>query len=192
MSDFEYRVIVAPAVAKKVRGAKTLAERFAHGLSELINAEAREGWDYFARERFQVEGKSGLLGKSRTTEETFLIFRRAKNSLAAIPLDKRLETMVELRARKKTVENPVPVQEYPIETVVPVPAPSAAAAFAHAVDTAESAPNSARHLERAEPSMQADDDKPSEKSGNIFTPLTTLDPDADEKHAPRNGPAGRD
>ncbi|MEX0969160.1 MAG: hypothetical protein WD046_01800 [Paracoccaceae bacterium] len=177
MSDFEYKVIVAPSVAKKVKGAKTLAERFAHGLSEVINAEAREGWDYVAQERFQVEGKSGLLGKSRTAEETFLIFRRAKDAKSAVPLDQRLETMVEKRARNKPVEKPA-TQSEPIETVVPVPAPN------------QPKP------ERAEPRMLADPEAPRTAStSGIFSPLSSRDDDGADtapENGPKIGPAGRD
>ena len=174
MSDFEYKVIVAPSVAKKVKGIKTLPERFAHVLAEAINTEAREGWEYVAQERFQVEGKSGLLSKAKIGEETFLIFRRSKDAKGAVPLDQRLETMVEKRARNKPVEKPA-TQSAPIETIAPVPAPSQP------------------KTERAEPRMQADPEAAprSTSASGVFSPLSSRDTDTDE-NAPKIGPAGRD
>lgn len=194
MSGFEYRVIVAPNIAKKVKGVKTLADRFAHGLVEVMNTEAREGWEYVSNERFQVEGKSGMLGKAKTSEETFLIFRRAKNDVASMPLERRLETMVELRARSKPAMTAKPVAApvatiMPADPVTPVPPP---------LKTPEPKPNPvgdalAKFVDSHDdgPRIQSDDAAPAKSSG-IFSPLSTRDPDADEKHAPSFGPVARD
>lgn len=108
MSAFEYRVVLAPRAAKKVKGVKTIGDRFAHGLTALLNAESSEGWEYVGNESFAIEGKTGLLGKSREAQETFLIFRRAKDSVAGVPLEKRLESLVEKRARTKASEEAAP------------------------------------------------------------------------------------
>ena len=74
---FEYKAIPAPARAEKIRGLKTTAERFAHVLTEAINAEAGEGWEYVRAESLPCEERKGFLGGTRQTTETVLIFRRA-------------------------------------------------------------------------------------------------------------------
>jgi hypothetical protein len=74
---FEYKVIPAPVRAEKVRGLKTTAERFAHVLTQAINAEADEGWDYVRAETLPCEERKGIFGGTRSSTETVLIFRRA-------------------------------------------------------------------------------------------------------------------
>jgi len=209
MSGFEYRVIPAPSLAKKVKGAKTLGERFAHGLAEVMNTEAREGWEYVGHERFQVEGKTGLFSKSKSSEETYLIFRRMVDAKASMPLERRLETMVEMRARNKPAAVAPPVAPVlPAQTITPVPPPApepnkvaeASTEFLQdtpqddTVDEAEFTPidpdAAVRNPDRAEPRMRSGDAKGTSTSG-IFSPLSSRDPDAEEKNAPSLGPAGR-
>ena len=74
---FEYKVIPAPARTVKLRGLKTTADRFAHLLTEAINAEAEEGWEYVRAESLPCEERKGLMGGTRRSTETVLIFRRA-------------------------------------------------------------------------------------------------------------------
>ncbi|WP_209425627.1 DUF4177 domain-containing protein [Pararhodobacter sp. SW119] len=74
---FEYKVIPAPARAEKVRGLKSVTERFAHSLTQAINAEAEDGWEYVRAESLPCEERKGIMGGTRRTTETVLIFRRA-------------------------------------------------------------------------------------------------------------------
>jgi len=74
---YEYKVIPAPARAQKIRGLKTTSERFAHLLTEAINAEAEEGWDYVRAESLPCEEKKSILGGIKRSTESVLIFRRA-------------------------------------------------------------------------------------------------------------------
>jgi hypothetical protein len=74
---FEYKVIPAPARAEKIRGLRTTTERFAHVLTQAINAEADEGWEYVRAETLPCEERKGLMGGTRRTTEVVLIFRRA-------------------------------------------------------------------------------------------------------------------
>ena len=176
MSTFEYRVFVAPSIAKKVKGAKTLAERFAHSLAEVLNVEAREGWDFVGREQFQVEGKTGLLGKSRTSEETYLIFRRAKAASTKVPLEERLETMVEMRERNKSAVVTPDVTAKPVEPVKTAEETAVSAAVAEFMFDQD------ENLERSV------SDKP--RSG-ASEPLSSRSSDDNAGNAPSLGPAGR-
>jgi hypothetical protein len=78
----EYKVVPAPARAVKVRGLKTTEERFAHLLTETLNTQAADGWDYLRSETLPCTERKGLTG-TRTTTQVVLIFRRALNVAAA-------------------------------------------------------------------------------------------------------------
>jgi hypothetical protein len=74
---FEYKVIPAPVRIEKIRGLKTTAERFAHVLTEAMNAEAEGGWEYVRAESLPCEERKGFFGRTRNSTETLLVFRRA-------------------------------------------------------------------------------------------------------------------
>lgn len=76
MEDYEYKVIPAPARAIKVKGLKTTAERFAHVLTETLNREAEQGWEFVRSETLPCEERKGLMSTARSTQ-TVLVFRRA-------------------------------------------------------------------------------------------------------------------
>lgn len=71
----EYKVVPVPTRAPKVKGLKTTAERFAHGLAEAINAEAAGGWQFQRTESLPCEER-GTLGKVRQTIQVVMIFAR--------------------------------------------------------------------------------------------------------------------
>lgn len=73
---YEYKVIAVPVRAPRVKGSKSAAERFAHGLTEALNTMAAEGWQYLRAETLPCEERKGLTG-TRRTEESVLVFRRA-------------------------------------------------------------------------------------------------------------------
>lgn len=75
MQHYEYRAVVAPARAEKIRGLKTTAERFAHTVSVVMNDMARDGWEYLRADILPCEERSGLTGRS-TVHHTLLVFRR--------------------------------------------------------------------------------------------------------------------
>ncbi|MCC6000544.1 MAG: DUF4177 domain-containing protein [Pararhodobacter sp.] len=76
MEDYEYKVIPAPARAIKVKGLKTTAERFAYVLTEALNREAEQGWEFVRSESLPCEERKGLMSTTRSTQ-TVLVFRRA-------------------------------------------------------------------------------------------------------------------
>lgn len=76
MQHFEFKVVPAPARAIKQRGARTGAERFAMTLAQVMNAEARDGWEYLRAETLPSEERTGFT-KRTTVYHTLLVFRRA-------------------------------------------------------------------------------------------------------------------
>lgn len=75
MSQYEYRVIVAPDRPRKLRGVSG-KDRFAGTLSAVMNEMAAEGWEFQRAERLPVEERRGLFGKS-VSEQNLLVFRRS-------------------------------------------------------------------------------------------------------------------
>ncbi len=72
---FEYRVIPAPASGRKAKGAKSADARYAAALSDVLNAEAAEGWEFVRAEVLPCAERQGLTG-SRTVYVNVLVFRR--------------------------------------------------------------------------------------------------------------------
>lgn len=75
MQNFEYKVIPAPLRGKKAKGLKTTEDRFALAMTEVLNAQATEGWEYVRADRLPCEERSGLTGKTTSTQNV-LVFRR--------------------------------------------------------------------------------------------------------------------
>lgn len=73
MPDHEYRVIPAPARAPKSKQKGT--DPFARSIQDVLNAEARDGWEYLRAETLPQQERSGLTG-TRTGFKTLLVFRR--------------------------------------------------------------------------------------------------------------------
>ncbi len=75
MGHYEYHVIPAPGRADKVRGARTVADRFAATLAQAMNALAVEGWEYVRADTLPCEDKGMFRGTS-THVHHLLVFRR--------------------------------------------------------------------------------------------------------------------
>lgn len=73
---FEFKVIPAPRRGVKARGVKTSEDRFALALSQALNAEAAEGWEFLRAETLPLDERSGLTG-TKTSFQNLLVFRRA-------------------------------------------------------------------------------------------------------------------
>jgi len=118
---FEYKLLPVPAPAKKAKGRKTLPERMAHALTELMNAEAKQGWAFSGQESFPVEEKSGLMGKETQVNCRYMVFRR-EISLEAMPLDQKLEKLRERKSETMIKAPPAPAPE-PEPFPEPMPSP---------------------------------------------------------------------
>lgn len=76
MASYEYRIVPAPRKAKRVRGAKTGPDRMAALLTETLNAEARQGWEFVRSESLPLDEKPGMLSSPREAYHSYLVFRR--------------------------------------------------------------------------------------------------------------------
>jgi hypothetical protein len=79
MPAYEYRVVPAPRVAAKEKGAKTTDARFAATLTRLMNDLGAEGWEYQRAETLPCDERRGLTGRVETTQHV-LVFRRERES----------------------------------------------------------------------------------------------------------------
>jgi hypothetical protein len=75
MTAYEYRVIPAPSKGRKAQGVKGADARFAHGLQEVLNEQAADGWDYQRSDILPCEERQGLTS-SHTVYRSVLVFRR--------------------------------------------------------------------------------------------------------------------
>lgn len=89
MSAFEYRIIPAPRRAKRAKGARTPADRYARTLTDLVNAEAAEGWEYLRADTMPMDEKTGMLSATKETFQTVLVFRRRVEGAALELVDSR-------------------------------------------------------------------------------------------------------
>lgn len=84
---FEFKVVPAPRRAEKLRGVKTIEDRFALTLQGLMNSLGAEGWDYVRADTLPVDERAGLTG-TKTHFEALLVFRR----LIAEPAEANAQT----------------------------------------------------------------------------------------------------
>jgi hypothetical protein len=82
MPAYEYRVVPAPRVAAKEKGAKTTDARFAATLTRLMNELGSEGWEYQRAETLPCDERRGFTSKVETTQHV-LVFRREKDTAHA-------------------------------------------------------------------------------------------------------------
>ena len=76
MTQYEYKVVPAPAKGLKAEGIKTPEARFANALEQLMNEMGGHGWEYMRADTLPSTERSGLTG-STTEWRNMLIFRRA-------------------------------------------------------------------------------------------------------------------
>lgn len=76
MTQYDYKVVPAPAKGSKAKGIKSPEGRFAHSIETVLNQMAADGWEYQRAELLPSEERSGLTG-STTNWRNILIFRKA-------------------------------------------------------------------------------------------------------------------
>ncbi len=108
MQTYEYKVVSAPRRPKRVKGARTVVDRFARTLTDLINSEAAEGWEYLRAESLPVEEKKGMLSSASENYHSVLVFRRAvKTAVTDAPRQEpRLETQARVAPQLRVAEPP--------------------------------------------------------------------------------------
>lgn len=92
---YDYKVIPAPKQLKRVKGVKSTAELTATTLSEVINATARDGWEYLRAETLSAAEPGGMFRRPTEVVETVLIFRRPRETVSPRILASRPEAAAE-------------------------------------------------------------------------------------------------
>lgn len=107
MSEYEYRVVPAPARGVKAKGVRSAEARFSLALEQLMNEMGGEGWEYQRAETLPSIERSGLT--SSTTEwRNVLVFRRAKPKAEA-----PMRTVKLLAEKEKPTPRVAPPAESP-------------------------------------------------------------------------------
>lgn len=109
MQTYEYKVVPAPNRSKRVKGVKGTAGRFAAVLTETMNEQAAEGWEYLRSDSLPVEEKPGLLKSRVETYQTVLVFRRAVGAAAQTPMAGYIEDQSDMvPAEPEATPEPAP------------------------------------------------------------------------------------
>lgn len=83
MPRYEFKVVPAPRKGEKLRGLKTVEDRFAQALTTLMNQLGRDGWDYVRADTLPVDERSGFTG-TKTTYQNVLVFRRVLDEAVVV------------------------------------------------------------------------------------------------------------
>lgn len=114
MPRYEYKVVPAPNRGVKAKGIKGPEGRFSHGLEELMNGLAADGWEYQRAETLPSVERAGLTGT--TTEwRNVLVFRRPSENDAEASEPALLPAPV-LTVAPDTVDPDVPTEQATEET----------------------------------------------------------------------------
>ena len=84
MLRYEFKVIPAPRRGEKLRGVKTTEDRFALALTNVMNEQGSDGWDYVRADTLPVDERVGFTG-TKTSFHNMLVFRRMLEADAAQP-----------------------------------------------------------------------------------------------------------
>jgi hypothetical protein len=122
MQRYEYKVVPSPRRGTKAKGAKTTGDKFAAALTELMNAEAREGWEYLRAESLPAEEKPGMLRSTVEVYQSMLVFRRELAPATPAPAPAPVATVPPLSAaRPAEVLHAEPSQRAEPQVTVPRP-----------------------------------------------------------------------
>ena len=83
MLRYEFKVVPAPRKDEKLRGVKTVEERFAQSLTTLMNQMGRDGWASVRADTLPAAARSGFTG-TKTSFQYLLVFRRPLDEAAAL------------------------------------------------------------------------------------------------------------
>jgi hypothetical protein len=122
MAQFEYKVVPAPVRAEKIRGLKTVQERFAATLAAVMNELGREGWEYVRADTLPVEERVGFTGRQNTFQN-MLIFRRViadvvvETPVIGVPGPRLPE--VRMSGGAAAAPPPAPPVDWPVNSAAP-------------------------------------------------------------------------
>jgi len=120
MQTFEYKVVPAPNRSKRVKGVKGTAGRFAAVLTQTMNEQAADGWEYLRSDSLPVEEKPGLLKSRVETYQTVLVFRRMVAAAQETPMAGYIEDQSDVAdLASDTAPEPEPTQDIAVEDPAP-------------------------------------------------------------------------
>ncbi len=111
MDHFDYKAVPAPRRSKKAKGVREPAELFALTLTDAINEQSREGWEYVRAETLPAETPRGFFRRAAEEEVTMLVFRRERVSRE--PRIVARETLVPAMAESGAEPRPAPLRPEP-------------------------------------------------------------------------------
>ena len=111
MQSYEYKVLPAPNRAKRVKGVKGNAARFAALLTETMNDLAKDGWQYVRSDSMPVEEKPGLLKSRVENYHTVLVFRRPVVAEEETPMAGYIEDQTDQPLPAELEEASAPVED---------------------------------------------------------------------------------
>jgi hypothetical protein len=132
---FEYRCVAGPTIVA-VKSAKA-RDQAVKAFEEIMNAQAREGWEYVGIDEFHVSEPQGLLSRKRIyVPSKILVFRRM-TAEAKAAAQVQAQAQIQPPAQPRTFTPPPPAAAYaPIATPAPV-RPAAAPAVPTEAPAAE-------------------------------------------------------
>lgn len=72
----EYKTVALPKTTSRWSSGKTVADRTAQAMGEIINREAASGWRYLGADVVRVDARVGLTGARMERSHTILVFER--------------------------------------------------------------------------------------------------------------------
>jgi len=111
MQRYEYKVVPAPQKGTKAKGAKTVEDRFAVSIEQLLNQMGQDGWEYQRAELLPSEERSGLTS-STVNWRNVLVFRRVVE-----------DAIASVNEAEKTAEEVAKAHPVPGPDTVVAPAP---------------------------------------------------------------------
>lgn len=85
MTQFEYKVIPTPRRPRRAKGVKGVPAQFANVLTEAINAEAADGWEFYKTETLPMEARPSLFRAPVESFQSVMVFRRDVKEIKATP-----------------------------------------------------------------------------------------------------------
>lgn len=73
---YEFKAVPAPRKPEKAKGIRGTEARFANTISDVMNAEAADGWEYLRSEILPCESKGGMIRRGGVVDVVLLVFRR--------------------------------------------------------------------------------------------------------------------
>ena len=74
--DYEYKTVGGPERGIRRRGCRTVADRVAAAMEDIIRDEAEDGWEYMRTDLVCVEERRGLFSRRQPVHCSVLVFRR--------------------------------------------------------------------------------------------------------------------